>query len=417
MQRPLGFAIFSKTSPPDTDTRDYPHIPWALGNFSYESLLTEFHTKPLAQLLEAGNPELFQRWYYVVFKAAHAVKNAEEELKALNEQQGQLAEQTGELEAALENLSEIYDNPDDDIIPIEMPDRPILPSWHQVLTIGLSLMLFLGLSEYFGLDIQSLSFEQIPILILAVAGAVCINLAEYIGLSKMVKATRRYDPPRSPQDDPDHLDILHFMKRFRDGDSANWIALTMVVLETSFAAPGLISLLPPKTAAQPLFQVTVFAACGLAALVNLVMAWGHAIEEIHWEQTTKVLKEQERQEQLALRQDEHYQERKELLHQERKQLAAQKLELSRHLGKAKAGFHHTQKMIDDQQHRVAKLGEDALAEFRRWELEVKRWMQDNPKILKNFEEAYPIWQGQASTNGHHAKLETKIDNSPEIRPI
>jgi hypothetical protein len=44
-------------------------------------------------------------------------------------------------------------------------------------------------------------------------------------------------------------------------------------------------------------------------------------------------------------------------------------------------------------------------------------MQDNPKILKNFEEAYPIWQGQASTNGHHAKLETKIDNSPEIRPI
>lgn len=98
--------------------QDHPVAPWALGDFDYESLLDEFHTKPLAQLLEAGNQELFNRWYHVVFKAAYAVKNAEAELNTLYKEQDKLAEQVGALEGSLANLPEVYDNPEDDFIPL-----------------------------------------------------------------------------------------------------------------------------------------------------------------------------------------------------------------------------------------------------------------------------------------------------------
>lgn len=257
-------------------------------------------------------------------------------------------------------------------------------------------MLFLGISEYFGLDIQSLSLEQLPVLVLAILGASCINLAEYIGITKMVKATRRYDLPRSPQDDTEHLDILHFLARFRAGDSANWLALTMIVLETSFAAPGLIALLPPKAQANPLFQFTVIAACGLAALVNLVMAWGNAPEEIHWEKITNDLHEREQQERMVLRQEQQHQEPKERLHQEQKNSADQKKKLSEQLQSATSGISQKQAAITRQQSLIAIKKEEAVAEFGRWERSVREWMRENPGKLEHFQKVYPTWQERVS---------------------
>ncbi|MBD1892956.1 hypothetical protein [Coleofasciculus sp. FACHB-SPT9] len=395
---------------------DAPYVHWSLGTFDKESLFADSHTHPLAKLLEYSQQELFQRLYWVVLAATHRVRREEEELAKLRIEQENLAEKVGELEEAIATIPEVDSDSESDLIAIELPPKPVPPEWHEWLTVGLSLMLFLGITEFLGLDIQSLTYEQTPLLILGLAGAICINLGEYNGLFGMVIGVRRSDPPRSFQDDQKLANTIPFWVRIRTGDAATWISIAIVLLETFFAAPGLISLLPPKAAANPVWQMTVFAAAGLAALVNVVMAWGDALKEIHWEQVVAELKERQRHEIKALQQDSVYQERRELIKQRQPERPKEQQMLHRDLGATRARLKLKTDEILRQEQITADMRERARCEYERWEFAVRRWMQANPEVVERFAELYPQLQKDFLTNGYRVEVKGKVGDTA-ISPL
>jgi hypothetical protein len=367
---------------------DTPHVHWSLGTFDKESLFEDLHTHPLAKLLEYGQKELFERLYWVVLASAQRVSREEEVLVELRSEQESLAEKVGELEEAIASFPKV-DDFEDPLPLIELPSKPVPPKWHKWLTVGLALMLFLGIAYFLELDLQDLTPEQIPLLILGLAGAICINLGEYSGIFSMVIGVRRSDPARSFKDDERYANTIPFWCRVREGDAAIWTSIAMVLLETFFAAPGLLDLLTPEMKEDPVWKMAVFAATGLAALVNVIMAWGDALREIHWEQVIPELKEQQRQEIKALQQDSAYQERREFIRQQQQERGREQQTLHRDLGGARARLKLKTDEIPRQEKTISDMKERARLEYERWETAVRRWMKDNPKVVERFTEIYP----------------------------
>lgn len=379
---------------------DTPTLPWGLGTFDRESLIDEFHTHPLGKLLQNNQPYLFQQFYWVVVKSANTVRQHEDDLTVLQKEAEDLEAQAGGLEEEISRMPKV-EEPKGYHISRELPEKPTPEAWEILLTIGLSLMLFIGISEFLGLDLQGFTIDQWPMLLLGLLGAICINLGEYFAIFRLVKAVRRYDPKRSHSDDGQYKNTIPFWERVKAGDSAIWTSILIVVLETLFAAPGLISLLPPKISVQPLFQITVFAAAGLAAMVNIIIAWGNALELIQWEQESNELKQNYEQKKEALLTDEAKFKKWEVYCERREERERETQTLGKELGDVKARLNAKNRQITAKQQKINELTEKARFEFERWELAVRRWMRENSEVVKKFlSEQAPTWESQLSQNGH-----------------
>lgn len=253
---------------------DTPSTPFSWGEFEEEinkpTPFDSFCSRPLATLLQYGEPELLSRWFHVVLSAAYKYRAEEREYQRLlnqkEETEAELGSWKGSLESALGEDSASTNSTND---------------YQLALTLGLAFMLFLGISEYMGIEIQSITSDKYLLVGLALAAAVCLTLAAKSSLVKFVKATRINEPKRSFQDDERHKNTVPFWERISQGDAAVWLSLAIVVFEMFFAAPGLLSLLPPKLQAQPLFLLSAFVAAGLAALVNVISAWGTALDAFY----------------------------------------------------------------------------------------------------------------------------------------
>jgi hypothetical protein len=209
---------------------DVPQLPWSLGTFDKDALLDDPHTYPLAKLLEIGNQELYQRWFCQVLPSAYAITRKEEEIKILQPEIERLAEELGALEEKAANQPHINPNPEDDFPRPEEPDQPKAEPWEMALTVGLSLMLFLGIAAVLGIEVQGLTLDQIPMLLFAIAGAVCINIAEFQGINRFVVAYYRFEPRRSHHEDKRYANQIPFWHHIRSGNPAVWISLTIVLL-------------------------------------------------------------------------------------------------------------------------------------------------------------------------------------------
>jgi len=354
---------------------DTPLISWSDGTFEFQSLLEECHTNRLAKILEYYKPELFQRWYWVVLAAAYKAKNEQQSLSTLEKEQEELSSKVSFMEAALD---------------IELPPQPKPEPWQILLNIGLSIMLFLGIAEFFGLEVQSITNNQFMQFLLVLSGAVCMNLGEYIGILQIVKAVRRYDPKRSFSDDNRYANSIPFWERIKSGDAAIWLSFAIVLMETAFAAPGLIGLLPPKLSVEPLFQLTVFAAAGLAATINIMIAWGNALLEIQWEQEVQEIRQRHRQAFVSSESDSNLID--EVV------IEREMNNYRRELAEAKASLELKNRSLEKQKREVDDSKERARREFERWEFSVRKWLKENPEVVKNFVES----ESKPSNNGYHS---------------
>ncbi|MBE9114871.1 hypothetical protein IQ249_03070 [Lusitaniella coriacea LEGE 07157] len=393
---------------------DSPLLPWSLGTFNKETLFEDVHTHPLAKLLEYGQQELFQRFYCVVLTTARRVRREEEELADLLSKQEEFAAQVASLEGEVANRPKATPDSETYEILTQIPPKPTIPKWEVFLTVGLSSMLLLGIVEFLGFNLQSLTLDKLPLLMLGLAFAICINLAEYKGIVGLVKGVRRYDPKRSFHNDPRYAETVPFWSRIQSGDAAIWTSIAIVVMETCFAAPGLINLLHPDEKKKFLFQLTVFAAAGLAALVNIILAWGNALAEIQWEQTMEEYKLELKRELEARQQNPEYREQYERNWQQQQEIRKQTQELYSKLGAAKAHLQEVTKQVAKKEQDVSTMREQARREYERWEIAVRRWMQSHPDIVERFIEYYPQWQeedDESSNNGYRRLKPVKQSNN------
>lgn len=318
----------------DQRIKDTPFFPYAWGrglalpiNNPDEPLI-----EPLKVQLEKFNPELLNRLYFVVYPAAENAQKEEEAFSKLLGERQTIATELAQNKAALKESLK------------QLPRQP-KEAWYEIfLTVGMSLLLFIGFCEVFGLEIQSLTSEQYPLAVLCLGGAACINVAEKLTIHRFVQSLHLHLYSESFN--------VPWWQRLKDGDSVLWFAVTLVVFETCFATPGLLSLLPPRVASQWQAQLLIITGAGLAALANVGLAWSTALVQLDWKRDFLQAKQQ-----IALKNQEF-----------RTQSAA-----------AKASLLHIEKQISQQKKIVSDAFERARLEHSRWEHAVREWMQKHYK--------------------------------------
>lgn len=415
---------------------DSPQLPWALGTFDKDSLLKDPHTYPLAKLLEIGSPLLYMNLFWHVRPLAYAVAQKEEGITRLQPEIERLAEEVGALEEEVANLPHINPNPEDDFPPPNQPSVPDKPSkpeiekWEIRLTVGLSLMLFLGIAAVLGIEVQAVTPDQIPMLLFAIAGAVCINIAEFQGTYRFVAAYYRFEPKRSHYDDESLADQLPFWHHIRSGNPAVWVSFAIVLLETLFAFLGLISQLPPSLQSSFGFQLTAFAAAALAATVNLVIAWGNALRNVQWQQAVdewnliklqiknnyhQALEDYHQAKEERLQNETYFQRREQYLEKEQ-EIARERQILRKQLGAVQGKLQEKQKNLNSQEQELVTLRLKAVQEYERWELAVRRWIKENPTKVDNFIKLFPQSNSADSSlfnNGHNPYEPEKLNAEDE----
>ena len=331
--------------------RDTPRIVWSNGQFNQENLFQDPHTQRLAWLLHYSQPELLQRWYEVVLRSAIRAQTEEAKLLDFCTRRDELTAKAASDRAACHHIAQ------------QVQELPTKAQAETGFAIGLSFMLFLGIAEYLGIDIQSVTSDKFLLVGLAIAAAICLTIAAKKAIVRWVKATRSHEPRRSYPDDQRHANTIPFWARLIQGDAAIWLTILVVLFEMLFAAPGLIGFLPPRLAAQPIFQISAFAAAGLAALINAFLAWGAALDAIRWEQ------EQPQPPPFALE--------------------STQLDYVQRSASSQAALQTLRQQIDRQRAVTRDTQKAAQQEHQRWERSVRKWLRQHPSKLERFDQIYP----------------------------
>jgi hypothetical protein len=323
-----------------------PQIPWRWGYCEGESLFEDRHTRPLGLFLQIFEPQLLMQWFASVAPASAEARKAAIALDDLRERKSELGVKLADLQAQYVDKSSSKDD-----------------SWEWLLTVGLSLMLFFGIAQILHIDnVANLNPKKLPLFSLALIGAICLTAGAKLMVIYWVKATRSYEPTRTFLDDERHANIVAWWWRVFYGDSAVWLSIAVVVLEIAFAGTGLVRLLPRHLRQQLLIEVSAFIGAGIAALINVGLAWGKALEEIR-------------------------------LHKEYLTARSQEQELARRQAEVlKVTLKEVTREVEKQERFVKHLRELAQHEHERWESAVKRcyrrWYNAEPKRLQRFKEFY-----------------------------
>jgi hypothetical protein len=249
---------------------------WSEGMFEGESLFRDEHTQALANYLQDEAPYLLQQWFWVVRTLA---TRARQERECLNE-----------LKLKQRSLEEVIYREDTDInqpfvsfglinISIFFKRLRMMPKGkgkHRLMTalsMGLSFQQFIAISELLGVQLGNVQLKDLILLLLSGAAAISLTFAAKEGIIRWVRATRRAEPEQT------YPHIVPFWKRLQAGDTLCWCTILVVIGETAFASPGFLALLPPRLAAELSYQVVAFLFTGLAAYINVFLAWGIGLEE------------------------------------------------------------------------------------------------------------------------------------------
>ncbi|MCX7592372.1 MAG: hypothetical protein N2235_01180 [Fischerella sp.] len=346
---------------------DSPQIPWRWGQWEVESLFDNPHTRPLAEFLSILEPQLLAQWYASVAPAAAEVRKAAIALEELLRRKDEVLLQLATVENT--DASPVWKN----------SHLQIKNYWEWLLTIGLSLMLFLGIAETLRIEMENLAPEQWPLFCLALLGAICLTAGAKLMVIRWVKATRSYEPKRSFFDCEGYANPVAFWSRIISGDSAVWLSIAIVLLEITFAGPGFIRLLPFDLRKQLLIKFSAFMGTGIAALTNVGLAWGTALNEIRLEQ--------------ELTKEEAYQ-----LKSEWQKAQERKFETRRQAEAVKVVFKEIAQEIEEQKRLVKDLKKRAQLEHERWEAAVKRhfrrWLNAHPKRWERFKQFYNLYENR-----------------------
>ena len=335
---------------------------------AYDMPALEGLTPQLELVLAKYNPLLLQQFQQVVLPAA---KRAIAEKEKLDEMVANYQPQIVTCSAEKATLTAIVEG----VYAVEMsnhkppkelrskkPDRNKLSDI--LVNVGLSFMLFLGIAHYLEIKIKSIVLEQLPLLVIAIITAIGITIGTKKSITAWVVETRSNEPVRSfPHN-------IAFWERLRDGDILSFMSVGIPGLEMMFAAPGLIDLLPMDKADNFLWCLSTFMVAGLAATVNVSLAWGQAWQEIRQNQgqQTSLDEWKVKENSFALAKqardaNPHYQK------------SCQRLE------ELTATIEQLQEAIAVQTSIANSQWEWAKMEFEQWQRTLERWCQRNRRLI------------------------------------
>jgi hypothetical protein len=369
-----------------------PSIPWSNGLFPGDILDEDLHLKPLNGILKQFCPDLYQQLRWVVLESARQARQEELKLDELEIRREDLTTKAAACEAAIDKVVESL-SPD-----FTVEEEPTEPWFTPILTIGLSIMLFLGLCEYLGVKINDLDWNQAIPLLEALFGAICINLGEKLAIETFVESHRRYEPQRNHSDNEEMSNLIPFWSRYASGDSAIWAATFVVICEVGFATPGLISLLPPSASSSIFMQLIALSAAGLAAVVNVLMGWGNAQAKVNWRREKLTVQ--------AAKQEWIEAERERLAQSE--PISEEQRNFRVRAAAAKSRLKVVEEKISAQQEKLSDAKERARLEYERWEYAVKLWLSENEVKVERYHNSYSsinspeIHLYPPEANGHQA---------------
>lgn len=321
----------------------------------------------MAEFLDTWEPQLLAQWYASVAPAAAEARKAAIALEELRQEKNEVAAELASLEALCIQYEDESQRWKD-----TQTCEPKEKNREWLLSVGLSLMLFLGIAQILGIEMENLTFEQIPLFSLALLGAICLTLGAKLMIIRWVKATRSYEPKRSFYDDGRYANPVAFWRRIFSGDTAVWLSLAIIVLEIAFAGPGLIGLLPIDLRKHLLIQVSAFIGTGIAASINIGLAWGTALNDIR-------------------SQTEHLEQQLTIGTQQQfvwLQIYKRKFETRKQVEITKVLCNELIQEIEEQKQSVQYLERIAQKEYERWEATVRtrfrRWLNSNPKRWERF---------------------------------
>lgn len=244
---------------------------WSEGMFDGESLFHDEHTQALANYLQDEAPYLLQQWYWVVRALAVRARQEQAYLNELRAKRRSLQEMVYKEEVYIDQpLISFFRR-------FRLMPEGMSPQGKgrlmMALSIGLSFQQFIAISELLGVQLENVQLKDLTLLLLAGAAAISLTFAAKEGVIRWIRATRQAEPERI------YPDIVSFWKRLQAGDTLCWCTILIVLGETAFASPGFLALLPPRLAAEFSYQVIAFLFSGLAAYLNVFLAWGIGLEE------------------------------------------------------------------------------------------------------------------------------------------
>ena len=368
---------------------DSPYGPFGSGETSPEDLFKRPEFRRLTEILEQYAPYLVTQLAAATIPRARDAKDEIQKLHKLDEKVEELAARKAEAEAKAE--AGIQPLPSDLYIQENEP-KPA-SSRHRIqlfiAIVGSSFALFLSLNHLTGINTRSLRQSQYPMTAVNLGAALGITIATKLTTAKLAKQSSLYDPKRSYIDDQNHLNIIPWWDRMKNGDGAMWAGGSLMVLETCFAGPGLVGLLPLEQAAQWSWIFAMTAAASLPATANVTLAWSCGAEEANQQRDDEMKRkefeaklEQIRQSDSEIQQHKH------------------NTELQCHAKALAERLTEVQRQLANQEVLASDMFERARLEYVRWEHEVKLWFENNPGKAEEFYRYRQQLSTQPIHNGH-----------------
>lgn len=141
---------------------------------------------------------------------------------------------------------------------------------------GLGILNFISLVEIMGLDLHRFTPKSVVLLPLALVFSVAAVISIHVGLSDFITATRSYD---IRADKPVHDNLFPYGWK----DKAIWMSMILIAVDSLFSSVGLLQALPPSYQDEFFWRIAILAVSAFAAFINVLLAWGIALDRINYD--------------------------------------------------------------------------------------------------------------------------------------
>ena len=225
-------------------------------NMNYSSYEEEPFLNPydsfFAHLIEKTHPHLLRKHYDIVFKKSQEIQKIKDEIYILEQQKEKLLNAVASNKYFKKTFFELASN------------TSTLERIGEILiTIGLCSLLFISMSTLLVQDVENIFLlKNILKTTICFVTAICINIAEKLAFEKHVKYHKLTNPE----------------SRF------NWrlvgIAFVIIVVETSFASYGLLTIISKSRTLERYMSII---GVSIAVIVNIMYAWSTGLEKAEFE--------------------------------------------------------------------------------------------------------------------------------------
>lgn len=140
---------------------------------------------------------------------------------------------------------------------------------------GLGILNWLSFMQIIGINLNRPTLSALFVAPLGFAFSAAAMVAVKVGLSSFIRATRSYRVTSERE-----IHQVLFPHGYKD--SAVYLSILIVVVDSLFSSIGLLSALPPGVRGEVLWQLATLAVSAFASLCNTILAWGLCLEDIFY---------------------------------------------------------------------------------------------------------------------------------------